>query len=387
MRIFVLGAGATGSVLAELLERQGHDVSCGDRDPERARHFLGKGSTIPITAVNARNMRAIIRAARGSHMLVNASPAVFNEIILRAALHLRAHYLDMSAHLTRNPFKAEQLRFEKRFQQKNRAAVILAGVAPGLTNLLVKRGAEQFDEVNTVEVRLYENTESDDPVSQWSPEASFDEATSRPRIYRNGRFALAPRFGEREKFRFPQPIGEVPVYLAAQDEVGTLPHFLKLRNMDVKIGGNEFEMLRRWYRQGKLSKARGMRREHFPATLTPRQMRKLVKRGGLANAHFAAVVLIRGTKDGESLLLRTDAIFPSLFQLHRLGTANSLIGWATAQMASLFVKHFPRDEAGVFAPEALPADIRKAILKDVRARGIRIVSKVSRLKKDEDAED
>jgi saccharopine dehydrogenase-like NADP-dependent oxidoreductase len=240
--------------------------------------------------------------------------------------------------------------------------------------------------VETVEVRLYENTESDDPVSQWSPEASFDEATSRPRIYRHGRFHLAPRFGEREKFRFPQRIGEVPVYLAAQDEVGTLPHFVKLRNMDVKIGGNEFEMLRRWYRQGKLSKARGMRREHFPATLTPRQMKKLVKRGGLANAHFAAVVLMRGKKDGKTMLLRTDAMFPSLFQLHRLGTASSLIGWATAQMASLFVKYFPREQPGVFAPEELPAEIRKAILHDVRARGIRIVTKISRLKTDEDEE-
>jgi len=36
MRIFVLGAGATGSLLAQLLERQGHDVWCGDRDLARA---------------------------------------------------------------------------------------------------------------------------------------------------------------------------------------------------------------------------------------------------------------------------------------------------------------------------------------------------------------
>src|SRR6202171_889175 len=102
MRICVLGAGATGSVLAQLLERQGHDVSCGDRDPETARHFL-TSATIPVEGVNARNTRAIIRWARGCHLIVNASPTVFNEIIMRAALHLRAHYLDMSAHLTKYP--------------------------------------------------------------------------------------------------------------------------------------------------------------------------------------------------------------------------------------------------------------------------------------------
>src|SRR5579871_5841371 len=168
MRIFVLGTGATGSYLAQLLARQGHQVTCGDRDVERARRFLGKKSPIPIVQVNARNLWGIVRAARGSQLIVNASASVFNEIVLRAALRIRAHYVDLSTHLTRNPFKAEQLRFDARFRQKNRAAVITIGAAPGLTNLLVARGDEAMDVVNAVYIRLYESTESDDPVSQWS---------------------------------------------------------------------------------------------------------------------------------------------------------------------------------------------------------------------------
>ena len=131
MRIFVLGTGATGSYLAHLLTRQGHQVTCGDRDVDRARGFLGKKSTIPVVQVNARNLWGIVRAAGGSAIgsTVNASAAVFNEIVMRAALRIRCHYMDLSAHLTRNPFKAEQLRFDKRFKEKNRAAVITAGAA------------------------------------------------------------------------------------------------------------------------------------------------------------------------------------------------------------------------------------------------------------------
>lgn len=387
MRIFVLGAGATGSLLALQMERQGHDVWCGDRDPERARRFLGKHSPIPVEAVNARNLRAIVRAARGCHLLINASPAVFNEIVLRAALRLRSHYLDMAAHLTRHPFRVEQFRFEKKFLQKNRTAVILAGVAPGLTNLLVKRSAEQLDRVESVKVRLYEHTESEMVISHWSPEVSFDEATSRPRIYRDGRFRLARRFGEREKFRFPSPIGEVPVYLAAQDEVGTLPHLVPMREIDVKIGGGEFEALRRWYRQGKLSRSRGMMRKRFPATPTPWQINRLVRRGVLANARFAAAVLVRGNKDDEKRLLRSDVAFPSLYQIHRQGLSTSPIAWATVQLAALFAKHFPRDLPGVFAPEALPSETRQAILADARLRGIRITTKVTCVKQVEDEEE
>jgi saccharopine dehydrogenase-like NADP-dependent oxidoreductase len=127
MRIFVLGAGATGSLLAQLLERQGHTVWCGDRDPERARRFLGKKSTIAVTEVNARNLRGIVRAAKSCQLVVNASASVFNEIVLRAALRLRSHYVDLSSHLTRNPFKAEQFRYVKKFEEKNRLALINMG--------------------------------------------------------------------------------------------------------------------------------------------------------------------------------------------------------------------------------------------------------------------
>ena len=109
MRIFVLGAGATGSLIARLLMRQGHQVTCGDRDPVRARRFLGRKSTVPVRQVNARNLWSIVRAARGSHLIVNASPAVVNKIVLRAALRLRAHYLDTASHQTDTPFQAEQL--------------------------------------------------------------------------------------------------------------------------------------------------------------------------------------------------------------------------------------------------------------------------------------
>jgi len=387
MRIFVLGTGATGSYLAHLLTRQGHQVTCGDRDLDRARRFLGKKSTIPLVQVNARNLWGIVRAAKGSQLLVNASASVFNEIVLRAALRLRAHYADLSAHLMRNPFKAEQLRFDERFQKKNRVAVITTGAAPGLTNLLVARGAALMDTVGAVYIRLYESIESDDPVSQWSAEVSFDEAISLPRIVRNGRFRYGKRFGEPEKFRFPPPIGETTVVLAAQDEVGTVPYFLKLKDMDVKIGGNEIDRLRRWYRQGKLSKSRGLIASRFPKTPSPRQVARLIRQGKLQNARFAAAVIVRGTKQDRPLEIRYDATFPSLYQIRLRGLALSPISYATAHMASLFIKHFPRDSAGVLPPGEISLENRQAIFRDLKSRGILVTSKTIKKKPVEDEEE
>lgn len=386
MRIFILGAGATGSLLARLLVRQGHHVTCGDRDPDRARRFLGKQSRIPIRQVNARNLWNIVKAARGSHLIVNACPAVLNKIVLRAALRLRAHYLDTASHLTDTPFQAEQLRFETRFRAKRRTAVINAGAAPGLTNLLVARSADLLDGLEAVHIRLYESTDSVDPVSQWSPDAAFDEAVSRPGVYRHGRFHSGKRFGEREVFRFPPPIGPVGVVLGAQEEVVTLPRVLGMREMDVKIGGNDFERLRRWYRQGKLRKSHGPAANRFPQTPTPRQVARLVARGVLYHARFAAAVMVRGRKGERPAVIRWDASFPTLHQIRRREVPASPIAWGTAHLAALFVKHFPRKLYGVHPPEALPARTRQAILAGARAYGIRIGKRITLLKPLDDEE-
>jgi hypothetical protein len=391
MRIFVLGAGATGSLLAQLLERQGHDVWCGDRDPERARRFLGKRSTIAVTAVNARNMLGIVRAAKGCNLIVNASASVFNEIVLRSALRLRANYLDLSSHLTRNPFQPEQYKYAKKFEAKHRAALINTGAAPGLTNLLVKRAAEMLDEVHSVHIRLYESTESADPISQWSPEVSFDEAISNPRVYRHKKYLLARRFSELEKFRFPEPIGAANVVLAAQDEVATLPKFIPMEDLDVKIGGNEFDRLRRWHKQGKLSKSRGLARRHFPETSSPRKIASLIRSGVLQNARFAASVLVRGVnhapKEDQYFVLRSDALFPTLYQIRRQGLFTTAVAYGTAHVAAQFIKFFPKDLEGVFAPEQLPEDTRRAILNGVRKHGIKLSHKTTALKPPEDEEE
>ena len=131
--------------------------------------------------------------------------------------------------------------------------------------------------------------------------------------------ALAKRFSERERFRFPPPIGEVSVVLAAQDEIGTLPYNIPLKQMDVKIGGNEIDRLRRWYRQGKLQRSRGLVEARFPRTATPRHLARLVRRGRLHNARFAAAVIVSGTRKDKPLEIRWDVTFPTLYQIRMLG--------------------------------------------------------------------
>jgi hypothetical protein len=232
--------------------------------------------------------------------------------------------------------------------------------------------ADTLDEVDQVRIRLFEDTESDTPVSTWSGEVAHDEAISKPRVYRQGRFRFAQRFGEAEWFRFPKPIGEARVMLAAQDEAVTLPRFIEMNALDVKIGGNEMDRLRRWYRQGKLrpSDRRVIRR--FPDTASPAEVAELMRRGQLRNARFAACVSVVGRRNRKRVERHRWCVFPSLWQLRRNGMAGTPIAFASAQSAAVFVEHFPTHLAGVYPPEGLSAKVRASILREMRRRGFRI---------------
>lgn len=202
-------------------------------------------------------------------------------------------------------------------------------------------------------------------------------------MYVDRRFRFGRHFGDRELFRFPAPIGPVSVVLAAQDEVITVPYAISMKSMDVKSGGSDIDRLRKWYKQGRLRKSRGPVASLFMRTPTPRTIHKLLRRRILHNAHFAASVIVEGIADKCPTTVRWDAAVPSLFLLRRQGLLCSPIAWATARMAALFIKHFPCDQFGVIPPESLSIDIRRAILRDARARGFRIVKHVaSRARRD-----
>src|SRR5258708_36297430 len=153
---------------------------------------------------------------------------------------------------------------------------------------------------------------------------------------------MEKRFGGREKFRFPDPVGNANVVLAAQDEVATLPYFIPMQRMDVKIGGNEFDRLRRWYKQGKLSKSRGIVRQRFPQTLSPRKIATLIRQGILQNARFSAVVLTSGIKrrarQDQRLRIRTDCIFPTLNQIGHQGLDTTPWPYPTAHEPAVSMK-------------------------------------------------
>lgn len=149
-----------------------------------------------------------------------------------------------------------------------------------------------------------------------------------------------------------------------------MPRVFQFKNVDAKIGGSDIDQLRKWYRQGKLTRSRGLSPLRFPATASPHTVIRMVQGGILHNARFAVAVVVYGYKRARPCVIRWDARPPSLFELRRRKLACSPIAWSTAHIMAMFVKHMPHDLVGVHVPEALPARTRQTILRAARAIGI-----------------
>jgi hypothetical protein len=80
-------------------------------------------------------------------------------------------------------------------------------------------------------------------------------------------------------------------------------------------------------------------------------------------------------------------MFPTLYQIRRQGRFTTPVAYATAHVAALFIKFFPRDLAGVFAPEMLPVETRRAILAGIRKHGVRITHKTTIVKRSQEDEE
>jgi len=78
--------------------------------------------------------------------------------------------------------------------------------------------------------------------------------------------------------------------------------------------------------------------------------------------------------------MRTDCMFPTLFQIRRQGLFTTPVAYATAHAAAFFIKFFPRELAGVFAPEMLPVEARRGIVAGIRSHSVKITHKIAILK-------
>ena len=384
MKVVILGCGAVGSVLAKLLakEKEVEKIICGDIKFK----FKIKNKKISLKYLNFLKKNKFLKFLNQTKpdVVVNASLPKFNLDIMETCLKAKVNYLDTASYwdIDKNPkakvpYKMEQLDFDKKFKEAGITGLIESGVAPGLDNLISAECASQLEKVEFIKIRMVEDTGSKEIFFSWNKNWLLDELATKPLVYYNNKFKVVEPFTEDEEYEFPEPIGRKKVCLFCQDEVGSIPFFVKTKNIDVKIHDNNVEVSKLLVKLGLTSEEEIKVGE---CEISPVQLLSAVlpdsppgSEKKFPNSIFAISIEAIGKSNGKKKTVKYSIVFPRQKEIEKMGLGANFISFPTALSMKLFVMALPKiTRTGVFPPEAIDKKTRTEILKELEKSKIHV---------------
>ncbi len=233
-RILVLGgAGEMGSVaVADLSAHTDHEVTVGDVRPAAATDLLRRlGAPERVVAVDVESPASLAAALDGNDVVLNATYMRHNVRVTDAAITAGIHLVDLGS------YHVETLAQLDRHAAAERAGCRIVpgcGVAPGLTNILARLGADRLDRVDSI--RIYSYITHPLWTSPGIVVTRFDASTGTSLVLDDGTLVERPSFADVETIAFPEPYGDQEVHLVPHPEPVTLPRVIDVRNVVFKVG-------------------------------------------------------------------------------------------------------------------------------------------------------
>ncbi len=227
-----------GSVaVADLLARTDHEVAIGDVRADAATALLRRlDASAHVISVDVAEARSLARAVAAADVVLNATYMRHNVAVTEAAIAAGVHLVDLGSY---HPETLEQLALGPAAERAGCRIVPGCGVAPGLTNVLARLGADRLDSVEAI--RLYSYITHPLFTSPGIVITRFDASTGMSLVYEDGQLVERASFGDEELVEFPQPYGWQSVHLVPHPEPVTLPRAIDVRNVVFKVGYPEDE--------------------------------------------------------------------------------------------------------------------------------------------------
>ncbi len=391
-KVMVLGTGAQGSTIAMRLDQEPNvaRIICADYNLEAAQRLEQTLTKATAVKVDGNNKNEILEASKGVDVIVNGLPPDFNVNLMEAALEGNMNYQDMAS----GPVEdidfvgavKRQLAYDSKFKAAGLSALINTGSAPGLVNVLARNAADKFDELEHIDIYIYDSICTNKFIPfWWSPETAFGDMAARPVSYENGEYKLGKPFDNPEMIDF-MGLGPRRMVDHEHEEPVTFGMFFKgLKSANFKYGGKACDLAESLYNMGLLSsepvEIKGVEVTPLdlvckltpPAPSDPEAIKDALCEG-MACEEGAALVRVRGNKDGKPLCIDSYINAPGLIEcFETCGITHE--SFITGQSAFLFTKLFINDrisEKGVFPPEVLGPETRGYYLREAAKLGITV---------------
>jgi len=381
MKLLILGAGAIGSAMAEILagRKEFEKIILADLKRETAQAVadrIGKGRVITM-AMNANDVADMKAGMKDVDLVVNAVLPRFFLKIMQAALESGTSYMDMATDLgvavgepagkviDRVPIDL-QLDQDARWKEAGLSAMLCWGNDPGAVNVYARYAADGMDEVEKILVRDGDTgyvEGYDGFVSFWSPDTLIEEvAAMNAVVWTKGRFERVPSLTVSEEFDFPPPVGRMRVWAVDHEEPETLVRFIgkgcKECNFMLGLGQETVDTLKVLQKLGLTGAdpidVKGMKvypRDVITA-LMPSPNDPDLQRKARGTAITGTVVIGRRNGRRVSHYVYQKSDYEEVYRKYGV----TAVAWQTAMPPSIAAVMFARGEItrkGVYPPEAL----------------------------------
>ena len=376
MRYLVLGSGMMGFALAfDLARSEGTEsVTLADIDEARARKAASTipGGNVTPLAVDVNDRDAVVRAMRNHTVAIGAVSYRMNVDLSKAAIAAGVHFCDLGGN---DSVVRAQLGLHDAAVDRHMTIVPNCGLAPGLVNILGARGAQAFERVDAIRMRVGGLPQHPVPPLNYqlvfSAEGLINEYSGTSTVLREGVVTEVPALTEVEMFDVP-PLETLEAFHTSGG-VSLLPQMFagKVRELDYKTVRypGHVERIRMLFEMGF---AGTELLTVGTAPLTPRAFLIEFLKQRLPSSGLDLVVLL-ATIDGIAQGNRTRREF-RLVDYHDEKNNISAMMRGTAYPTSIIAQQLASgmiDTPGVFTPEQC-CDL-DGLLADLHTRDVHVV--------------
>jgi lysine 6-dehydrogenase len=239
MKMLVLGAGrmGLGAVHDLLAQADVASVTVADAHLAKAQEIAARyGERVTAVQIDCNDDAAVVELMRGHASAISCVNYWLNERLAKAAIAAGTNFCDLGGN---NDVVDAELALDAEARAAGVNVIPDCGLAPGMVAVLVAHGAQQFETLDEVHIRVGGLPQNPKPPLDYqlvfSVEGLINEYIEPARVIRGGKVVTIESMTEVESLEFPPPFGTMEAFQTSGGTSTLVDTFGgKVRDLDYK---------------------------------------------------------------------------------------------------------------------------------------------------------